>query len=34
MKMKNEKPTVLIVDDEEVVLDVEGLMLKKMKSTW
>ena len=30
MKMKNEKPTVLIVDDEEVVLDVEGLMLEKM----
>jgi DNA-binding NtrC family response regulator len=30
MKMKNEKPTILIVDDEEVVLDVEGLMLEKM----
>jgi DNA-binding NtrC family response regulator len=30
MKTKNEKRTVLIVDDEEVVLDVEGLMLKKM----
>jgi DNA-binding NtrC family response regulator len=30
MKMENEKRTVLIVDDEEVVLDVEGLMLKKM----
>jgi DNA-binding NtrC family response regulator len=29
-KMKNEKRTILIVDDEEVVLDVEGLMLKKM----
>ena len=28
--MKHEKGTVLIVDDEEVVLDVEGLMLKKM----
>ena len=30
MKMENEKPTVLIVDDEEVVLDVQGLMLEKM----
>jgi DNA-binding NtrC family response regulator len=30
MKTENEKRTVLIVDDEEVVLDVEGLMLKKM----
>ena len=30
MKMENDKRTVLIVDDEEVVLDVEGLMLKKM----
>ena len=30
MKMENEKRTVLIVDDEDVVLDVEGLMLKKM----
>jgi two-component system cell cycle sensor histidine kinase/response regulator CckA len=30
MKMKNGKRTVLIVDDEDVVLDVEGLMLKKM----
>ena len=30
MKMENEKRTILIVDDEEVVLDVEGLMLKKM----
>jgi DNA-binding NtrC family response regulator len=30
MKMENNKRTVLIVDDEEVVLDVEGLMLKKM----
>ena len=30
MKMKNEKPTILIVDDEEVVLDVQGLMLEKM----
>ena len=30
MKMENAKRTVLIVDDEEVVLDVEGLMLKKM----
>jgi DNA-binding NtrC family response regulator len=28
--MKTEKRTVLIVDDEEVVLDVEGLMLQKM----
>ena len=28
--MKHEKGTVLIVDDEEVVLDVEVLMLKKM----
>jgi hypothetical protein len=32
MKMENDKRTVLIVDDEEVVLDVEGLMLKKMGS--
>ena len=30
MKMETNKRTVLIVDDEEVVLDVEGLMLKKM----
>jgi DNA-binding NtrC family response regulator len=30
MKMENDKRTVLIVDDEEMVLDVEGLMLKKM----
>ena len=30
MKMETDKRTVLIVDDEEVVLDVEGLMLKKM----
>ena len=30
MKMENKKKTVLIVDDEDVVLDVEGLMLKKM----
>jgi DNA-binding NtrC family response regulator len=30
MEMENEKRTVLIVDDEQVVLDVEGLMLKKM----
>ena len=30
MKMVNDKRTVLIVDDEAVVLDVEGLMLKKM----
>jgi DNA-binding NtrC family response regulator len=30
MKMGNDKRTVLIVDDEKVVLDVEGLMLKKM----
>ncbi len=30
MKMENTKKTILIVDDEEVVLDVEGLMLKKM----
>jgi len=30
MKMKDKKKTVLIVDDEDVVLDVEGLMLKKM----
>lgn len=30
MKMKNENRTVLIVDDEKLVLDVEGLMLKKM----
>jgi len=30
MKMEADKRTVLIVDDEEVVLDVEGLMLKKM----
>ena len=30
MKMENDKRTVLIVDDEEVVLDVEGLMLKKL----
>ena len=30
MKMENKKKTILIVDDEEVVLDVEGLMLKKM----
>jgi DNA-binding NtrC family response regulator len=29
-KMKNEKPTILIVDDEDVVLDVQGLMLEKM----
>ena len=28
--MKNEKPTILIVDDEDVVLDVQGLMLEKM----
>jgi hypothetical protein len=27
MEMENDKRTVLIVDDEEVVLDVEGLML-------
>jgi DNA-binding NtrC family response regulator len=30
MKTENKNRTVLIVDDEEVVLDVEGLMLKKM----
>ena len=30
MKTGNDKRTVLIVDDEKVVLDVEGLMLKKM----
>ena len=30
MKTANVKRTVLIVDDEEVVLDVEGLMLKKI----
>jgi DNA-binding NtrC family response regulator len=30
MKIKNEKPTILIVDDEEVVLDVQGRMLEKM----
>jgi DNA-binding NtrC family response regulator len=29
-KMRNVKRTILIVDDEEVVLDVEGLMLEKM----
>lgn len=28
--MKDEKRTILIVDDEEVVLDIEALMLKKM----
>jgi DNA-binding NtrC family response regulator len=28
--MKNEKRTVLIVDDEELVLDVEALMMEKM----
>ena len=30
MEIENGKRTVLIVDDEEVVLDVEGLMLEKM----
>jgi DNA-binding NtrC family response regulator len=29
-KMKYEKRTILIVDDEDVVLDVQGLMLQKM----
>ena len=28
--MKDEKQTILIVDDEQVVLDVEALMLEKM----
>jgi DNA-binding NtrC family response regulator len=28
--MKDEKRTILIVDDEQVVLDVEALMLEKM----
>jgi DNA-binding NtrC family response regulator len=28
--MKADKRTILIVDDEKVVLDIEGLMLKKM----
>ena len=28
--MKDEKQTILIVDDEQVVLDIEALMLEKM----